>query len=285
MKPPAFAYHDPRTVDEACALLAELDNAKLLAGGQSLMPMLNMRYVLPDHVIDLNRVAGLDQVRDTGAGLEIGALARQQDLLESPLVGQRCPLLAAALAHVGHFQTRSRGTIGGSLAHLDPAAELLGVAAALDATLEVVGGTARRTVAIADWSQGYMSPNLAPDEMLSKVTLPIWPEPHGHAFLEFARRHGDFAIVGAAALIALDARRRIGRAAVALIGVDVRPRRLSALEEALVGQAPDERTITEAVADMAPLDALGDAHVSAAYREKLARVLTRRALMEAASHA
>jgi aerobic carbon-monoxide dehydrogenase medium subunit len=285
MKPPAFAYHDPRTVDEACALLAELDNAKLLAGGQSLMPMLNMRYVLPDHVVDLNRVVGLDQVRDTGAGLEIGALARQQDLLESALVRRRCPLLAAALAHVGHFQTRSRGTIGGSLAHLDPAAELLGVAAALDATLEVVGTKSRRTVPVADWGQGYMSPNLAPDEMLTKVILPVWPEPHGHAFIEFARRHGDFAIVGVAAAVALDTRGRIGRAAVAIVGVDVRPRRLSALEEALVGQAPDERSVAGAVAEMAPLDALGDAHVSGGYREKLARVLTRRALMEAAAHA
>ncbi|MFZ3224987.1 MAG: FAD binding domain-containing protein, partial [Xanthobacteraceae bacterium] len=139
MKPPAFSYHDPRSVADAVALLASLDNAKLLAGGQSLMPMLNMRYVLPDHVIDLNRVGGLSYIREQDGALEIGAMTRQRDIEFSDLVRKRCPLMHEAIAQVGHRQTRNRGTLGGSLCHLDPAAELVAVAAALDAKVTVAG--------------------------------------------------------------------------------------------------------------------------------------------------
>ena len=142
MKPPPFQYHDPKTVAEAVALLGRLDNAKLLAGGQSLMPMLNMRFVLPDHVIDLNRVEGLADIKEAGGALEIGAMTRQRDLEYSDLVKAKCPLLHQAIMHIGHRQTRNRGTIGGSLCHLDPAAELVSVAAAHDATV-VVGGPER----------------------------------------------------------------------------------------------------------------------------------------------
>jgi carbon-monoxide dehydrogenase medium subunit len=147
MKPPRFSYHDPRSTADVVGLLATLDNAKLLAGGQSLMPMLNMRFVLPDHVIDLNRVDGLSYIRDNDGALEIGAMTRQRDIEFSDLVRRRCPLMHEAIAQVGHRQTRNRGTLGGSLCHLDPAAELVAVAAALDARLTVTGKGAgtRRT--------------------------------------------------------------------------------------------------------------------------------------------
>ncbi len=165
MKPPQFSYHDPRNLADVVGLLATLDNAKLLAGGQSLMPMLNMRYVLPDHVIDLNRVEGLSYIRESNGAreagaIEIGAMTRQRDIEFSDLVRTRCPLLHEAIAQVGHRQTRNRGTLGGSLCHLDPAAELVAVATALDATVTVAGKTGARTIDFADFPAGYMTPAL-----------------------------------------------------------------------------------------------------------------------------
>src|SRR5271155_1320321 len=150
MKPPLFSYHDPRSTADVVGLLLSLDNAKLLAGGQSLMPMLNMRFVLPDHVIDLNRVVELAFIKETDGALSIGAMTRQRDIEFSALVARRCPLLADAIRQVGHRQTRNRGTIGGSLCHLDPAAELVAVAAALDATIEVTGSRGARRIAFAE---------------------------------------------------------------------------------------------------------------------------------------
>src|SRR5208282_5296660 len=155
MKPPSFSYHDPRTTAEAVGLLASLENAKLLAGGQSLMPMLNMRYVLPDHVIDLNRVDGLSYIREENGTIEIGAMTRQRDIEFSDVVRGRCPLMHEAIVQVGHRQTRNRGTLGGSLCHLDPAAELVTVAAALDAKVSVTGKTGARNVAFADFPVAY----------------------------------------------------------------------------------------------------------------------------------
>ena len=168
MKPPAFSYHDPRSVADAVALLASLDNAKLLAGGQSLMPMLNMRYVLPDHVIDLNRVDGLSYIRETDGALEIGAMTRQRDIEFSDLVRRRCPLMHEAIAQVGHRQTRNRGTLGGSLCHLDPAAELVAVAAALDAKVTIAGKAGTRAIDFAAFPVAYMTPALEPDELLDR---------------------------------------------------------------------------------------------------------------------
>src|ERR1700739_2600332 len=158
MKPPPFSYHDPRTVEEAVGLLARLDNAKLLAGGQSLMPMLNMRFVLPDHVIDLNRVEGLGFIREAPGALEIGAMTRQRDIEFSDVVRQRCPLMYDAIRHVGHRQTRNRGTLGGSLCHLDPSAELVSIAAALDAVVSVAGPAGTREIKFDSFPAGYMSP-------------------------------------------------------------------------------------------------------------------------------
>ncbi len=161
MKPPPFSYHDPTTVPEVIGLLSALENAKLLAGGQSLMPMLNMRYVLPDHLIDLNRVEGLGTIREGGGALEIGAMSRQRDVEFSQLVKRLCPLLSDAILHVGHRQTRNWGTFGGSLAHLDPSAEIPVVCAGLDAIVSVEGPDGGRDIAFADFPAGYMMPAFA----------------------------------------------------------------------------------------------------------------------------
>src|SRR5258708_24201459 len=192
MTPPPFSYHDPRTMGDAVELLGRLDNAKLLAGGQSLMPMLNMRFVLPDHVIDLNRVEGLSFIAEADGALEIGGMTRQRDLEFSDVVRRRCPLMTEAIALVGHRQTRNRGTLGGSLCHLDPAAELVAVAAALGATLIVAGPHGPREIAFAAFPGAFMTPAIGPNQLLAAVRFPGWPTGHGHAVLEFARPPRDF---------------------------------------------------------------------------------------------
>ena len=285
MKASAFAYHDPKNLGELLPLLGKLENTRMLAGGQSLVPMLNMRYVIPDHVIDLNAIADLAYVREGAGGLEIGAMSRQRTLERNPLVLQKAPILIDALRHIGHVQTRSRGTIGGSLCHLDPAAELPGIAAVYDATLHVAGPRGRRDVGMANWMRMYMTPDLEPDELLTGVTLPVWKEPHGHGFAEYARRHGDYAIVAVATLLALGAGGVIQRAAIALMGVDVKPVRLAAAEQALVGQKTDAGTLRAAAEIARALPIAGDAHVAKGYRQKLAVTLTGRALVEAARRA
>src|SRR6201987_2139856 len=191
MKPPPFSYHDPRTIADAVALLGRLENAKLLAGGQSLMPMLNMRFVLPDHVIDPNRVDGLAYVRENNGALEIGAMTRQRDLEFSDLIRSRCPLMHDAILQVGHRQTRNRGTLGGSLCHLDPSAELVSVATALDATVTAAGPQGQLEIPVAEFPVSYMTPAIEPDELVTGARFPVWPDRHGYAFIEFARRHGD----------------------------------------------------------------------------------------------
>ena len=281
MKPPPFRYHDPKTVSEAVGLLGSLENAKLLAGGQSLMPMLNMRFVLPDHVIDLNRVAGLSYVRDAGDEIAIGAMTRQRDLEFSGVVRERCPLMHEAIAHVGHRQTRNRGTLGGSLCQLDPAAELVAVACALDAALEVDGPRGRRELPFGRFPAAYMTPALEPDELLTGARFPAWSKGHGHAFVEFARRHGDFAIVSAAALLEEDDAGRITRAALAIGGMGPAPVRASAAERALVGSPATDALFRDACESCRALEAVDDVHAPAAYRRQLAVVLGRRALEQA----
>jgi aerobic carbon-monoxide dehydrogenase medium subunit len=283
MKPPPFHYHDPRTVADAVGLLGRLDNAKLLAGGQSLMPMLNMRFVLPDHVIDLNRVDGLSYIRERDSGLDIGAMTRQRELEFSDLVRTRCPLMHEAILEVGHRQTRNRGTIGGSLCHLDPAAELVSIAAALDATVTVAGSDGTREIAFADFPLAFMTPAIEPQEMLTGVHIPAWPDRHGYAFVEFSRRHGDFAIVSAAALIHADAGGKIARASLTLGGMGERPVRAREVEQALLGQVPGDDLFREVCERCRGIEAMDDIHASADYRQHLAAVLARRALTKAAA--
>jgi carbon-monoxide dehydrogenase medium subunit len=282
MKPPPFQYHDPRTVAEAVGLLGKLENAKLLAGGQSLMPMLNMRFVLPDHVIDLNRVEGLSYIKESGGVLEIGAMTRQHEVEFSNLVRKRCPLLHQAIVQVGHRQTRNRGTIGGSLCHLDPAAELVAVATALDATVVVAGVSGRREITFADFPAAYMTPAIEPNEIVTAVRFPLWAAGHGAAFVEFARRHGDFAIVSAAALLGRDGSGKITRASVTIGGIGAAPVRAKEVEKAIAGQAASADLFRMACESCRKLDAIGDIHAPASYRQHLAAVLSRRALEQAA---
>jgi carbon-monoxide dehydrogenase medium subunit len=281
MKPPPFRYHDPETVAAVVGLLGRLDSAKLLAGGQSLMPMLNMRYVLPDDVIDLNRVRGLTHLREAGGALEIGAMTRQRDIEFSGLVRARCPLLHEAILQVGHRQTRNRGTLGGSLCQLDPAAELVAVAIALDATVSITGPKGDREIPFAEFPAGYMTPALAADEMLTGARFPWWREDHGHAFVEFARRHGDFAVVSAAALLEEDTSGRISRASLTIGGAGPAPVRVREAERALVGNAASAGLFRDVCEICRKLDATGDVHAPAAYRKHLAAVLSRRALEKA----
>ena len=283
MKPPPFSYHDPQTIAEVIGLLGRVENAKLLAGGQSLMPMLNMRYVQPDHVIDLNGVAGLSYLREAGNTLEIGAMTRQREIEFSDLVRTRCPLLHEAILQVGHRQTRNRGTLGGSLCQLDPAAELVAVAAALDATVGITGPAGRRELPFAAFPAGYMTPALAPDEMLTDVRFPLWAKGHGHAFVEFSRRHGDFAVVSAAALLEADRSGKITRASVTIAGAGPAPVRAREVERALVGNVASDALFRDACESLRAIDAVGDVHAPAPYRQQLAVVLGARALMKAHS--
>ena len=281
MKPSAFAYHDPRSSDDLMALLARLDNAKLLAGGQSLMPMLNLRLVAPDHLIDINRIPELAGVRLSAERVEVGAMTRQADLLVSRDLASVAPVLAQALAHVGHVQTRSRGTIGGSCCHLDPAAELPAVCALLDAEFDVIGPNGARLVPASDWFQGYLQSALDEREILRAIRWRPWSRGHGHGFHEYARRHGDFAIAGAAALLEFTADRSIRRAAVVVFGVEPAPRRLRQTESALLGRQLDDDALAAAAEEARSLDAMSDVHVSAEYRRHIAGVVTRRALADA----
>jgi carbon-monoxide dehydrogenase medium subunit len=285
MKPPPFGYHDPADIPAAIALLGSLENARLLAGGQSLMPMLNMRYAQPDHLIDLRRIPGLAGITEEGPTVVIGAMTRQRDIEFSAIVAARLPLLHEAIRQVGHRQTRNRGTLGGSLCHLDPAAELVSVAAAYDAEMVVQGPEGERRIAAADWPLGYMTPSLAPDELLTAVRFTPWAVPHGSAFLEFARRHGDFAIASAAALIALDAAGTITRVALSISGVGPAPVRMTEVEQSLVGQTGDAAVFAAAGATCGTMEAMEDAMVPASYRSHLAGVMAKRALTAAYNRA
>jgi carbon-monoxide dehydrogenase medium subunit len=285
MKPPPFTYHDPATIDEASDLIGRLDNAMPLAGGQSLMPMLNFRVVAPDHLIDLNRVAGLSYIEIKDGSGRFGAMTRQRDIEFSSEVAKTFPVLHDALKHVGHRQTRNRGTIGGSLCHLDPSAELVNMAALHDGVLEAASRRGRREIKIADWVRGIMTNALEPDELLTGILLKTWPAGHGYAFEEFARRHGDFAITAVSCLLTLERNGTICRAALCVSGLGPAPVRVVEVERLLVGAKPGHEAFRAAAIAAEALDAMSDAYVTAAYRKHLARVLTYRALQRAVARA
>jgi aerobic carbon-monoxide dehydrogenase medium subunit len=281
VKPCNFEYHAPRTVDEAIQLASTHENSKLLAGGQTLMPMLNFRFAQPDHVIDLNNIRELQGIAVSGNTLRIGAMTRQRDIQHSVEVRAAAPLIPEAYTFVSHPQIRNRGTLGGSLCHLDPASEQPCFLAAQGASLHVQGPSGRRTVPIADWTLAYMTPQIEPEEILVHIDCDLWPKGHGWAFTEFARRQGDYAIVGVAALAACDDRRRISAISVALCGVAAGPVRLSGFEEQAVGQPADDAMIGAAEAAARAVEAMADAHVSSDYRQHLAGVLAGRAVRTA----
>jgi aerobic carbon-monoxide dehydrogenase medium subunit len=281
MKPPPFSYHDPKTVDETVKLLASLENAKLLAGGQSLMPMLNFRFVQPDHIIDINQVEGLSYIREANGALEIGAMTRQRDLEFSDVVRARWPIMHEALLQVGHRQTRNRGTIGGSLCHLDPAAELVSLATGYDATVSVAGPNGRREIAFADFPVAYMTPAIELNEIVTAVRFPQWAPNHGYAFVEFSRRHGDFAITSAAVLLEGDAAGKISRASVTIGGMGTAPVRAREVEKAITGQVPAGDLFRSTCESCRSFEAIDDVHAPASYRQHLATVMSRRALEKA----
>jgi len=288
MKAPPFEYARAASLDEACALLrAHGDDAKLLAGGQSLVPMMAMRLLRPAWLVDINEIAVLKTVAVEAEGVRTAACARQVDLERDAALGARVPLLHQALAWVGHVQTRNRGTVGGSLAHADPCAELPLVAQLLGAQMQLRSARGVRSIEARAFFEGPMSTALAPDECLEAVRWPAWPEPRvGSAFTELATRHGDFAMVSAAAQIALDADGRCLRVALGLGGVGMTPLAFPALAQRLVGTRPSKSDFDdlarEAAAQCEPSD---DLHASAAYRRHVARVLATRALHDAQQRA
>jgi CO/xanthine dehydrogenase FAD-binding subunit len=282
LKPASFEYHRPREIDEALALLKEVgEDGKILAGGQSLIPMMNFRLAAPAHLIDINFIGDLDYIRSDNGAIRIGCLARQANALRNSLVRQRCPLLSAALTQVGYEQTRNRGTICGSLAHADPAAELPAVLVALDGSLTVGNATGKRKISAREFFQSYLTTALAGDEMVLEASVPRQPAKSGSAFVEFARRFGDFAIVGVAVSLVLE-HDRIADVRIALAGVGDKPWRERGLEESLVGKPAAPESFGRLAAEVASaIDPISDIHASAAYRRKLAEVLTRRSLNQA----
>ena len=280
MKPPPFEYAAPRKTDEALALLAQHgDRAKVLAGGQSLLPLLNFRLAQPEVLVDVNRVAELAYVRPMNGSVAIGALTRQHALERSDALRERVPIVAEACRLIGHLPIRHRGTLGGSLAHADPASELPAVMVALEAELTAsrVGG--QRTLPADQFFTGIFTTALAPDELLTEVRVPGPPPKTGSAFVEIARRAGDFALVGVAALVTLDDAGRVTRARLALCGAGPTPVRAREAERVLVGERPEGRVLDDAVERMAAAtDPPGDIHASAAFRKKLARHVGRQAI-------
>jgi xanthine dehydrogenase iron-sulfur cluster and FAD-binding subunit A len=286
MKPPVFEHIVVETVEEAVAALERHgDDAKLLAGGQSLMPILNMRLASPRYLVDLNRVQGLAYIDEREGGLAIGAMTRQRAAERSPLVAARVPLLAEALPWIGHIQIRNRGTIAGSLAHADPAAELPAVAVCLEAQFVVLGPGGARRVAARDLYRSYLTTALAPTEMITETWWPAAASATGYAWLEFARRSGDYALAGVAAAVTLDGE-MIAEARLVLTGIGERPVRAEEAERALVGGAATAQVL-EAAAELVrgAIDPEGDIHASADYRRHLAGVLTVRALGQAVDRA
>ena len=284
MKPPAFLYHAPKTVAEAVTLLAGSDNVRVLAGGQSLVPMMNFRYVLPDALIDINGVAELDGIVVKDGRIEIGAATRQRTLEFSGDIRALCPLMAEAIPIIGHRQTRNRGTIGGSLSHADPAAELACMAIAFDAVIEIQSARGTRNIPAREFLLGFMTTALEAGELLTKVTVPIWPRGHGYAFIEFARRRGDFAVVAAAVMLTIG-NGLVERASLTIAGAGPIPVRIQAAEKALTGKPPTADAIAAAASLAADIDASEDIHASAAYRKHLARVLMKRAITLAVTRA
>jgi CO/xanthine dehydrogenase FAD-binding subunit len=282
MKPPHFDYYRATSVAEAVALLARHGpDAKALAGGQSLLPLMKLRLARPGVLVDLNRIAELAYIRRANGTVACGAMARLSEL-ESAEIRSLCPILAAAARHIGHPPIRHRGTICGSLAHADPAAELPLLALALDAEFSVTGAAGERVVQARDFFITYLTTSLGPGELLVEARFPVLGPRTGWGFQELSRRHGDFAIVAAAAVIEVASAGTIGKARIALGAVADRPIRCPEAEAALIGTRGEPQAFEAAArAAAAPLEPPGDVHGSSAYRRHLATVLVERALAEA----
>ena len=286
MKPAPFNYVRATGIDDATAALASAGGrAKILAGGQSLIPMLNFRLVDADLFVDINQVGGLDGIEESGDGLRIGALTRHHRIETSDAVRGRFPVLAAAMQHVAHLAIRNRGTIGGSLSHADPAAELPAMSLLLDATIETAGPSGGRSLAARDFFVAPLVNALEDSEMVTSVVLPGLPPGTGWGFDEVARRRGDFAIAGAGCVVALE-NGAVSEARIALMGVHDTPLRATAAEALLVGNSPDADALDAAAATARDaVEPMNDLHGSADYRRHLAGVVVRRTLDAAVARA
>jgi carbon-monoxide dehydrogenase medium subunit len=284
MKPSPFDYRRPDTLDEAIALLAQNEgDAQAIAGGQSLMPMLAFRVVSPRLLVDINRIPDLARIAIEPDGITLGALVRWRDIERDTRLSVAHPLLRAGIAHVAHYQIRNRGTVGGSLAHADPAAEMPGLAVTCDAAIDIAGPNGRRTVKATEFFLGPLTTALNPGELIVSVRLPAWKAERRWAFEEFARRRGDFALAGVALFYDVDAAGRVEKANVGAIGVGDTPVRLRAVEKVLLGRAVDLATIREAsAASASDVEPPSDIHASSDYRRALLATLLERALAHAA---
>ena len=284
MKLPPFDYACPTTLPEAVQLLASNDDAKAIAGGQSLVPMLAFRLAQPSLLVDLRKLADLRGIRISDAGVTLGAMVRWRDIEDDERLETAHPLLKAAISHVAHYQIRNRGTVGGSIAHADPAAEMPGIAMTCDAEIAVVGKSGAHVIQAADFFQGALTTALTTDEIIVEVRLPAWPAGRRWGFQEFARRRGDFAMAAAAVFYDQDERGKARNAHVGVIGVGDRPLRLTAVEDLLNGESIDEATIAKAdAATSAAVEPQDDIHASAAYRRSLVGTMVERALTSAAA--
>jgi carbon-monoxide dehydrogenase medium subunit len=272
MKAAPFDYHRPETLDQLLNFLQTLPDARIIAGGQSLLPMMNFRIAAPQHLIDIERVPGLCEIRMTESTLRIGAMVRQTDALASPLVILDAPLLAAAMQHIGHKQTRNRGTIGGSICHLDPASEIPLVCATLDATLHVASHRGRRDIPFADFACGALSTSLEYDEVLLHVDIPRQHPSSRYGFAEYARRAGDFAIVAVAVVLPISDGRITG-ARMSFSGLGTMPTRCTKLEALAEGERLNPSLIRALTSAASNLSADSDLHNEADYKRNLAGVL------------
>lgn len=286
MKPVSFKYSAPGSLAEAAEVLARYGtDAKVLAGGQSLAPLLNMRLARPSVLVDINRISELSYIRASDGGIAIGATTRQCQLETDPLVVERVPALKAVVKWIGHPQIRNRGTVVGSLAHADPAAELPAAALAFEAELTALGPNGTRQLSPDDLYLGYLFTSLEPDELLTEVRFPPLPAGAGWSLQEVSRRHGDFALAGVITVLTLGGE-QIGEARVAHFGLGGRAVRLPEVEGMLRGATPTEELFEAAAAQASSaLEADGDIHASAEYRRSIAGVITRRALREALERA
>jgi carbon-monoxide dehydrogenase medium subunit len=285
MKVPPLDYACPATIAEAVALLAAHNgDAKPIAGGQSLMPMLAFRVASPSLLVDLRKLPDLNRITIGDDGVRLGALVRWRDIEDDVRLRSAQPLLAAAIEHVAHYQIRNRGTVGGSLAHADPAAEMPGIALTCDAEISVMGSAGARVIRARDFFLGPLTTALTADEIITEVKLPAWPARRRWGFQEFSRRRGDFALAGVALFYDEDDDGKAVNAHAGAIGVGDRPVRLSAVEAALNGHAVDAATIAAAAkAASAEVEPADDIHAPAAYRRALVGTLTERALKAAAA--
>jgi carbon-monoxide dehydrogenase medium subunit len=283
VKPSRFEYRAPETLDEAVALLAANRGAKLIAGGQSLMPVLAFRLAAPSLLVDLRRLPMLGEIALDADGVRLGAKVRWRDIENDRRLASAHPLLRAAVAHVAHYQIRNRGTVGGSLAHADPAAELPGIAVTCEGEIDVVGSAGRRRIPATEFFTGPLTTALRSDEIITELRLPPWPAGRRWGFEEFALRQGDFALAGVALFYDEDGQRRACNPHVGVIGACSRPHRLEPVEAMLDGHIVDEQTILAAArAAAAAVDPPQDLHADAAYRRALVATLVERTLRTAA---